>query len=114
MAEPPLIFAIFTVYDLDFEYLLKATFIRYCYKQHNICRVENKRIFLTKKKKYQNLQSIIQDNTFNQSEIYLQHHEQNAGRKRDTDQIQHLEKKNSNPLHLQIDFSDKLSHCGLL
>ena len=33
---------------------------------------------------------------------------------RDTDQIQHLEKKNSNPLHLQIDFSDKLPHCGLL
>ena len=33
---------------------------------------------------------------------------------RDTDHIQHLEKKNSNPLHLQIDFSDKLPHCGLL
>ena len=57
VAEPPLIFAIFTGYDLDFEYLLKATFIRYCYKQHNICRVENKRIFLTKKKKYRNLHS---------------------------------------------------------
>ena len=52
-----------------------------------------KRLFLTKKKKYQNYIPIIQDNTFNQSEISLQHHEQNAGRKRDTDQIQHLEKK---------------------
>ena len=70
--------------------------------------------FFTKKKKYRNLHSTIQNKTLIQSEIYLQHHEQNAGRKRDTDQIQHLEKKNSNPLHLQIDFSDKLSHCGLL
>ena len=62
-------------------------------QQHNICRIKNKRLFLTKKKKYWNLHPIIQDNTFNQSEIYLQHHEHNAGRKRDTDQIQHLEKK---------------------
>ena len=47
-------------------------------QQHNICRIKNKCLFLAKKKKYLNLQSIIQDNTFNQSEIYLQHHEQNA------------------------------------
>ena len=114
MAEPPSIFAIFTDYDLDIKYLLKATFIRYCYKQHNICRVENKRLFLAKKGKYRNLHSTIQNKTLIQSEIYLQHHEQNAGRKRDTDQIQHLEKKNSNPLHLQIDFSGKQPHCGLL
>jgi len=79
VAEPPSIFAIFTGYDLDIKYLLKVTFIRYCYKQHNICRVENKRIFLTKKKKYRNLHSTIQNKTLIQSEIYLQHHEQNAG-----------------------------------
>ena len=49
MAEPPSIFAIFTDYDLDIKYLLKAKNIRYCYKQHNICRVKNKRLLLAKK-----------------------------------------------------------------
>ena len=90
MAEPPSIFAIFTDYDLDIKYLLKVKKHNILLQQHNICRVEKKRLFLTKKKKYWNLHPIIQDNTFNQSEIYLQHHEHNAGRKRDTDQIQHL------------------------
>ena len=79
-------------------------------QQHNICRVKNKCLFLAKKEKYRNLHSTIQNKTLIQSEIYLQHHEQIAVRKRDTDQIQHLEKKNSNPLHLQIDFSDKQTH----
>ena len=75
MAEPPLIFAIFTGYDLDIKYLLKAKNIRYCCKQHNICRIKNKRLFLAKKEKYRILHSTIQNKTLIQSEIYLQHQE---------------------------------------
>ena len=93
MAEPPSIFAIFTGYDLDIKYLLKATFIRYCYKQHNTDALKINEYFQPKIRNTGIYIPIIQDNTFNQSEIYLQHHEQNAGQKRDTDQIQHLEKK---------------------
>ena len=70
--------------------------------------------FLPKRKNTEIYTQLYKNKTLIQSEIYLQHHEHNAGRKRDTDQIQHLEKKNSNPLHLQIDFSDKIPHCGLL
>ena len=52
-------------------------------QQHNICRIKNKCLFLAKKKeKYRNLHSTIQNKTLIQREIYLQHHEQNAGRKR--------------------------------
>ena len=113
MAEPPSIFVIFTGYDLDIKYLLKSKNIRYCCKQHNICRVENKRLFLTKKKKYRNLHPIIQDKTFNQRKSTynirnkcrtIERHRPNSA----------LREKNSYPLDLQIDFSDKQPHCGLL
>ena len=113
MAEPPSIFAIFTDYDLDIKYLLKVKKHNILLQQHNICRVKNKCLFLAKKGKYRNLYSTIQNKTLIQREIYLQHHEQNAGRKRDTDQIQHLEKKQQS-LTFADRFSDKLPHCGLL
>ena len=92
-------------------------------QQHNICRVKNKCLFLAKKEKFRNLHSTIQNKTLIQSEIYLQHHEQNAGRKRDTDQIQHLEKKQlshtftdrffrqNNPLRIIISFTKTRTPC---
>ena len=66
VAEPPLIFAIFTGYDLDFEYLLKATFIRYCYKQHNTDALKINEYFQPKIRNTGIYIPIIQDKTFNQ------------------------------------------------
>ena len=93
-------------------------------QQHNICRIKNKCLFLAKKKeKYRNLHSTIQNKTLIQSEIYLQHHEHNAGRKRDTDQIQLLEKKQqpltfadrffrqTTPLRIIISFTKTRTSC---
>ena len=113
MAEPPSIFAIFTDYDLDIKYHLKVKKHNILLQQHNICRVEKKRLFLTKKKKYWNLHPIIQEKTFNQRKS--NYNIRNKCRTIDKHRPNSAPRqKNSNPLHLQIDFSDKLPHCGLL